>query len=104
MEDLIAERILTLEVDGEPPKSIRMRVGKPEKVGDGDWKAAFEIHGPGPEDFQRREMFGVDAWQALTLVMWFAPIAIETRVGSRGRLAHLGDPDWRGAPPPTPPL
>ena len=104
MEDLIADRILTLEVDGEPPKSIRMLVGKPEEISDGEWKAAFEIHGPGPEDFRRREMFGVDAWQALVLALWFAPIAVETLVGSSGRLTYLGDPNWRGAPPPTPPL
>jgi hypothetical protein len=103
MENALAERTVTLEVAGRPVRSIRMMIGKPEMMDENAWRVPYEVHGPGPDEIERREVHGVDAWQALRLAFWFVPEVVVNRVPAGSRLTFLGDDNWscdRTSPPP----
>jgi hypothetical protein len=89
--EIIAERILTLEPQGaEPPRPIRVVIGKPELREDVGWITPYEIHGPGAEDVWRAHACGVDAVQSLVLCLFVLPHELEVR---KGRVTWEGSPD-----------
>jgi hypothetical protein len=100
-EKIIAERSLDLDMGTEPPSAIRVIVGKPEELDEGEWVAPYEIHGPGPGEVWAAGARGVDAMQALQLTLWVLPHELE-RFARRGRLTWEGSADL-GFTPPTPP-
>ncbi len=89
--DIIAERTLDIELPGDPDKKvIRILLGKPAPSGEA-WGATYEIHGPGPEEVVQRTVYGVDALQALALVLHVLPAEL-SRYEHRGRITHQGNP------------
>lgn len=104
MENILAERTITLDVDGAPPRSIRMMIGNPAMVDEGEWSIFYEIHGPGADEIERHELFDFDAWQVLRLAFWFVPEQVINRVPTGSRLTFHGNENWsaerRVLPPP----
>ncbi len=103
--EIIAERILTLEPnDTGEPRAVRVVLGKPERRDEGDWMTPYEIHGPGADDVWKAHACGVDAMQALVLVLFVLPHELEARIGRLGRLTWEGSPDlgFSHAMPPEP--
>jgi hypothetical protein len=69
---------------------VRVLVGKPEQDATGpDWTAAYEIHGPGPNEVHGHRVVGVDAMQAVIMALQILPVWVE-RLGRHGRLTWLG--------------
>ncbi len=104
MENILAERTIALDVDGKPQRSIRMMIGKPVLVDEDEWSIPYEIHGPGADQIERRELYGFDAWQVLRLAFWFVPEQVINRVPMGSRLTFEGNENWsaerRVLPPP----
>ena len=65
--ELIAERVLHRAVNGESPKDVIVRLGKPQPFPDGSgFFTPFELIGFGPR--RVRYAGGIDAFQSLQLV------------------------------------
>jgi hypothetical protein len=94
MESILAERTVNVEVDGQPAGTIRVAIGMPVKVDDGEWKAAVEIHGPGEDPPLVQCFVGVDAWQAVKSAFWISVPLVRSRAPADARLTFLGDEDW----------
>ncbi|HEY0026083.1 MAG TPA: hypothetical protein VGB24_24545 [Longimicrobium sp.] len=62
---VIAER--ELEMAGEHPRRVVVRMSVPVRVADGEWGCPFQIRGAGDE--RVRTAYGVDGVQALQLCM-----------------------------------
>jgi hypothetical protein len=89
--DIIAERMLEIELPGEADKKvIRILLGKPEPSDPSgeQWGAPFEIHGPDSGEVVRRVLHGVDAMQALALALDVILPAELVRYERRGRVTH----------------
>lgn len=90
MMEIIAERTLEIELPGEAgPKPIRIVLGKPEASDDGSWFVPYEIHGPGEHETLEQTAHGVDALQALALVLYILPEVMK-RYEGRGRITDHG--------------
>jgi hypothetical protein len=86
--ELIAERVLVLEVDGTE-REIVVRLGKPKQEGS-DWVCAYQILG-----FKRKRgllVYGIDAFQALLLAIKSLSVDLEVEAKrSGGILTFLGE-------------
>ncbi len=91
--EVIAERILTLEVPSGGAFPIRVVLGKPEQVDPNEWITPYEIYGPGASDVWRAHAAGADAMQSLVLALFVLPHELATRVAPLGRLTFEGNLD-----------
>lgn len=99
MDDVIAERELTLVPEGaDTPSRILVRIGRPVRDGQ-DWQTPYEIRGPAADDIRARSIFGVDSMQSLLLAVQTIGAELST-YARRGRLTFLGEDDL-GFPLPT---
>ena len=68
MGDIIAERVLSLVQEDGSPTQVFVRLGKPQASPEGnEYYSSFQIDGIGDEKI--RQIFGIDAFQALQLTL-----------------------------------
>jgi len=93
---LIAERSLRFTPHGKRGgRKVSVQFHAPARADDGNWSVLVEIHGPG-ERRASREIFGVDAVQALVYALAMAPLDIETLARELGgKVTFLGSADLR---------
>ena len=86
IEDLIAERRLTLISDAGEAREIDVRIGKPKRSpGIDEFSCECQIVGLG--ESRVRRIFGIDAFQSLQLTLRFISTMLNHhREESRGRL------------------
>lgn len=76
---VIAERSLSYVVPGEEPRTVVVRLGAPQEYpGKEGWYCPWQILGVGTEDV--KEAAGVDAFQALQLVMEMIGVTLYSQV------------------------
>jgi hypothetical protein len=94
MERILAERTVTVEVDGQPVDTMRVMVGFPVMVDEGEWQTEIEIHGPRDWAVLKNAISGVDAWQSVRGAFWLCLDLVRSRASSKARLTHEGQEDW----------
>jgi hypothetical protein len=102
MERILAERILTVELDGQPSTTLRVVVGWPTMLPEGEYQTLLEFHGPGEGAVLERPIRGGDAWQSVRHAFWLCRDLARGIVNSNARLTYQGDENWSDEMPPLP--
>ena len=93
MENILAERTVTVEREGEPTTSLRITIGHPVKT-DVDYQIQIEVHGPDDDALLTRSFSGSDEWQAIRIAFRIVYDLACVRVKTGSRLTFDGDDNW----------
>ena len=101
MPDILAERTLTVELEGQPNMTIRVVVGYPTMVREGEYQTLLKFHGPSAGAVLERPIRGGDAWQSVRHAFWIgcgsfvtagnhadSPLFDEAEAQLRDRIRH----------------
>ena len=102
MERILAERTLTVELDGQPSMTMRVLVGWPTLRPDGEYQTLLEFHGPEAGAVLERPIRGGDAWQSVRHAFWISKDPARGVVNTNARLTYEGDENWSNEMPPLP--
>jgi hypothetical protein len=72
-------------------RTVVVTLGVPEPVPGSDWGCALQITGLASEWRRPRYVFGIDAWQALSLAMQCATAVLDRHAGSLGFMGQPAD-------------
>ncbi len=102
MERILAERTLTVELDGQPSTTMRVVVGYPTLTSEGEYQTLLEFHGPSAGAVLERRIRGGDAWQSVRHAFWGCRDIAQSIVNSNARLTYNGNENWSTEMPPLP--
>jgi hypothetical protein len=98
MENVLAERTITVDRDGEPTKYLKALIGHPRKSAtvDDEYEIEVEIQGPDQGDVLNRVFRAGDAWQVIRYAFRIVYDQAYIRVKTGSRLTFDGDENWTG--------
>jgi hypothetical protein len=102
MQNVLAERTVTVELDGEPTTTIRVVVGFPARISDHEYQTVLELHGPEAGAVLERTIGGIDAWQSVRHAFWISRDLVRSLISTSARVTHQGDENWSEELPPVP--
>jgi hypothetical protein len=102
MQNILAERTVTVELDGHPARTIRVVVGLPAKISNREYQTVVELHGPEAGAVLERSIGGVDAWQSVRHAFWICRDLVRSLVPASARLTCEGDENWSDELPAVP--